>query len=69
MPQPKVTWWKEGALFDSSDEISRSGSVVNRMVYRALQRTDLGKKFSCQAVNTNRTMPVVKEVEVVLNCE
>lgn len=56
-------------MFDSSDEITRTGVIRNRMVYRALQRTDLGMRFTCQATNTNKTSPVSREVKVVLNCE
>ena len=66
-PLPKVTWWTGGVLYDSSDEVTRSGVIVNRMVYKDLQRQDLGKKFQCQAFNTNLTMPVSREVKVVLN--
>ena len=39
------------------------------MVYKDLQRQDLGKKFLCQAANTNLTIPVSREVKVLLNCE
>jgi hypothetical protein len=69
IPLPKVTWWTGGALYDSSDEVTRSGVIVNRMVYKDLQRQDLGKKFLCQAANTNLTIPVSREVKVLLNCK
>ncbi len=49
-PAPKVTWWRGGALFDSSHEVTRRGTVRNRMVYRGLSREDLGAKFVCQVV-------------------
>lgn len=74
-PAPKVTWWKGGVLFDSSDEVvhppsSRTGPLIrNRMIYRGLQREDLGLKFTCQASNTNLSVPVSREVKVILNCE
>lgn len=72
-PAPKVTWWKGGVLFDSSDEVvhppsSRTGPLIrNRMIYRGLQREDLGLKFTCQASNTNLSVPVSREVKVILN--
>jgi hypothetical protein len=69
IPLPKVTWWTGGALYDSSDEVTRSGVIVNRMVYKDLQRKDLAKKFLCQAANTNLTIPVSREVKIMLNCE
>ena len=70
VPLPKVTWWKGDQLFDSSDEIdSRRGLVSNRMVYRSLQREDLGTVFTCQAMNTNLTNPVLREVKVTLKRE
>ena len=70
MPPPKVTWWRNGVLFDSSDEVSRSsGVIVNQMVQRSLQREDLGSRFVCQATNTNLTGPVAREVKLVLNCK
>jgi hypothetical protein len=69
IPLPKVTWWTGGALYDSSDEVTRNGVIVNRMVYKDLQRQDLGKKFLCQAANTNLTIPVSREVKITLNCK
>ena len=62
-----MTWWHGGALFDSSDEVSRTGLIVNQMVYKSLTREDLFKVFVCQASNTNRTLPVSRKVKVVLN--
>ena len=38
-------------------------------VIHQTQRSDLGTKYQCQATNTNLTTPVVREAEVVLNCE
>lgn len=67
VPLPKVTWWQTGSLFDSSDEVTRTGMIINQLVYKNLQREDLGKKFVCQAANTNKTVPVSREVKVVLN--
>jgi hypothetical protein len=46
-----------------------AGVIVNRMVYKDLQRQDLGKKFLCQAANTNLTIPVSREVKIMLNCK
>ena len=66
-PLPKVTWWQSGTIWDTSDEVIRPKTIVNRMVYKNLQRTDLGKTFTCQAVNTNLTVPVSSEVKVILN--
>ena len=63
-----MTWLKDGALHNSNDYVNnRKGVVVNRMEYRGLQRSDLGLKFACQAINTNLTSPVTREVTVVLN--
>ncbi len=69
VPAPKVTWWKGEHLLDSSDEVTRRGSVVNRLVHRGLRREDLGAKFVCQASNTNMTLPAKREVKTLLNCE
>ena len=66
-PLPKVTWWQSGSLFDSSDEVTRTGVIINRMVYKGLTREDLGKTFTCQAANTNLTIPVAAEVKIILN--
>ena len=68
-PLPKVTWWQSGSLFDSSDEVTRTGVILNRMVYKGLQREDLGKTFTCQAANTNLTIPVSAEVKIIINCK
>ena len=69
VPPPKVTWWKAGVLFDSSDEVARPGLIVNRLRVRGLQRQDLGTRFACRAENTNRTAPVAREVKIMLNRE
>ena len=66
-PLPKVTWWQSGSLFDSSDEVTRMGVIINRMVYKGLSRQDLGKTFTCQAANTNLTVPVSAEVRIIIN--
>ena len=66
-PLPKVTWWQSGSLFDSSDEVTRTGVIINRMVYKGLKRQDLGKTFTCQAANTNLTIPVSSEVKLIIN--
>lgn len=66
-PLPKVTWWQEGSMFDSTDEVTRTGLVVNQMVHKSLTREDLFKIFVCQASNTNRTHPVSRKVKIVLN--
>lgn len=68
-PLPKVTWWQSGKMWDTSDEVTRARTILNRMVYKNLQRADLGKTFTCQAVNTNLTVPASSEVKVVLNCK
>jgi len=64
---PKVTWWLEGSMIDSSDFVARNGVIINQLVYKSLQREDLFKMFECQAANTNRTHPIGKKVKVVLN--
>ena len=66
-PLPKVTWWQGGSMFDSTDEVTRMGNIVNHMVYKSLTRDDLFKVFVCQASNTNKTLPVSKKVKVVIN--
>ena len=66
-PLPKVTWWLEGSMIDSSDIVTRNGIIINQLVYKNLQREDLFKMFDCQASNTNKTHPITRKVKVVLN--
>ena len=68
-PLPKVTWWLEGLMIDSSDFVTRNGVIINQLVYKSLQRDDLFKMFDCQASNTNRTHPVSRKVKIILNCK
>ena len=68
-PAPKVTWWIDGSLYDSTDEMTRLGRTLNHMVYPSLTREDLFKVFTCQASNTNRTLPASRKVKVILNCK
>ena len=65
-PLPKVTWWQSGSLYDSSDEVTRMGVIIKRKVYKGLRREDLGKTFTCQAANTNLTVPVSAEVKIIM---
>nr|XP_040567526.1 hemicentin-1-like [Lepeophtheirus salmonis] len=67
VPAPRVTWWKGGTIYDSSDETIRPGVYVNRMIYKDLSRQDLNTQYVCQASNTNRTLPVSRTIKVSLN--
>ena len=75
LPPPKVEWWRNGVLVDSTDEAEigrnniESGTMVNKLIQRKLQREDLGTKYACHASNTNLTGPFITEVKLVLNCK
>lgn len=69
IPSPIVTWWRESILVDETYSQTSQGYVRNELVLPKLHRNDLLMSYSCQAVNTNLTVPVSASVTIDINCE
>jgi hypothetical protein len=66
---PKVTWWRDHALIDSSDTSRASFKTENELVLKDLQRDDLHSILTCQATNNNISVPVSTSVKLDMNCK
>ncbi|OXA61210.1 Protein turtle [Folsomia candida] len=70
-PLPKVSWWRENALLDDTWEVSSehvtSTVVSNTLTISRLQRSDLNARLTCQAANSNISVPVSTTVTLDLS--
>ncbi|XP_067138004.1 neural cell adhesion molecule 2-like isoform X2 [Centruroides vittatus] len=66
-PPPSVTWWRGSTLLDDSYKPTVKGVVRNELTLKNLQRSFLMEVFSCQASNTNLTVPKTSSVILDLN--
>ncbi|KAG8181047.1 hypothetical protein JTE90_029399 [Oedothorax gibbosus] len=66
-PTPVLSWWKGSTLLDDSYTPLGRGLVKNELVLINLQREDLLATLSCQASNTNLTIPVSSSVTIDLS--
>jgi hypothetical protein len=68
-----VSWWRENALLDDSWEISSehviSTVVSNTLTIDKLLRSDLNARLTCQAANSNISIPVSTTVSLEMSCE
>ena len=68
-PLPKVTWWRDHALLDSSDSNQASFKTENELILKDLKRQDLHSILTCQASNNNISVPVSTSVKLDMNCK
>jgi hypothetical protein len=69
-PLPQLKWLKgRGDVIDSSFELLPDGTVRNDLRIPGLQRTDVNTAFTCQAFNSDITMPTYHVVRLDMNCE
>jgi len=72
-PVPRVSWWRENALLDDSWEVSSehviSTVVSNTLTIDRLQRSDLNARLTCQAANSNISIPVSTTVSLEMSCK
>ncbi|XP_042230051.1 nephrin-like [Homarus americanus] len=61
-PLPRITWWDGSNLLDLTSEIQEGGEVRSMLVVPTLTRGDLQRVFTCRAVNSNLTQPLVTSV-------
>jgi len=68
-----VSWWRENALLDDSCEVSSehviSTVVSNTLTLEKLQRSDLHARLTCQASNSNISIPLSTTVSLEMSCE
>lgn len=69
IPSPIVTWWRESILVDETYSQTTQGYVRNELVLPKLHRSDLLVTYTCQAVNTNLTVPVSSSITIDINCK
>ncbi|CAL4122353.1 unnamed protein product, partial [Meganyctiphanes norvegica] len=65
-PLPTITWWNEGLLVDSFSEVVTEEATYNTLTLHHMRHSDLYRKFTCQAVNSNLTMPKAETVTLDL---
>ena len=68
-PLPKVTWWRDHALLDSSDNHLQDFKTENELILKDLSREDLHSILTCQATNNNISVPVSTSVKLDMNCK
>ncbi len=57
-PEPRVSWWREGQLFDGEGDPSTYDDVLqNTLVISSLDRSFHDEEFECRAINNNVTEP------------
>ncbi|XP_022247280.1 synaptogenesis protein syg-2-like, partial [Limulus polyphemus] len=66
-PSPSVKWWREEALMDDSYTILKDRAVFNSLEIRAVDRTLSKATITCQAMNTNLTMPKSVTIKLDVN--
>ena len=72
-PTPKLSWWRENALLDDSWEVSSEQHVrtivSNTLTIEKLQRSDLNARLTCQASNSNISIPISRTVSLDMSCK
>lgn len=66
-PPPSLTWWKGSILLDDTYTHTARGYVRNQIIFRKLQREDLLSDLTCQARNTNLSVPKSTFVTLDIN--
>lgn len=68
-PQPQVRWLVNGVLVDDQYEHNTGDVIENRLLWPAVQRSDLNAIFTCQAVNTILVEPKENSYVLDLHCK
>ncbi|XP_077524923.1 protein turtle homolog B-like isoform X3 [Amblyomma americanum] len=66
-PLPAVTWWREMTLLDDRYFNTSEGTSRNELLIPKLERSDARTVLTCQASNTNLTLPVYASVTIDMN--
>ncbi|XP_042219761.1 protein turtle homolog A-like [Homarus americanus] len=63
-PRPQVAWWHEGSLLDDVSEVMTGQVTRNALSLPPLTRSDLNKTLTCQAANSDLTIPLSEAVTI-----
>ena len=67
-PTPEVTWWQDQRLIDRHSEYNnQQDGVRNVLKLERMGRPDLHTSISCQAANTQLSLPLTKALTVEVN--
>lgn len=67
-PAPEVTWWQDQRLIDRHSEFhNQQDGVRNVLKLERMGRPDLHTSISCQAANTQLSLPLTKALTVEVN--
>ncbi|KAM7345206.1 sidestep VIII [Cochliomyia hominivorax] len=66
-PQPRVSWFHENTVLDSSSQALSDRRVGNILSLGKLIRKNLHMQLTCQAANNNITMPITNTVVLDMN--
>ncbi|CAL4064614.1 unnamed protein product, partial [Meganyctiphanes norvegica] len=67
IPRPVVSWWNNGKLLDNVSEVNVGDTIINSLTLPQLSRHHLYQQFTCQAANTNLSVPIVSSVTLDLS--
>ena len=68
-PSPEVRWLINGLQVDDQTEHNSGDVIENRLLWPAVQRSDLNSIFTCQALNTKLVEPKETSFVLDMNCE
>lgn len=68
-PLPRLVWWRDGRVIDDSFVTTFDNTVRNDLWLPSLDRSDLDATLTCEASNSNLTMPVSTSVTIDLHSE
>lgn len=66
-PLPRLVWWRDGRVIDDSFVTTFDNTVRNDLWLPSLDRSDLDATLTCEASNSNLTMPVSTSVTIDLH--
>ncbi|XP_042870627.1 uncharacterized protein LOC122252301 isoform X2 [Penaeus japonicus] len=64
-PPPAVVWYEGDKVLDDNFEVDMNGATVeNELRLGSLTRSDLGRRLTCIAANTNKTQPATTTITI-----
>ncbi|XP_046627226.1 nephrin isoform X6 [Neodiprion virginianus] len=66
-PPPLVRWLINGIVRDQESEIRAGDVIENRLTLSSISRSDLGTRFTCQALNTKLVEPKTASLILEMN--
>ena len=68
-PSPEVSWWRDHQIVDDTSVRPSEFKVENVFTLERLERSDLDSILTCQAKNSNESLPVSTSVKLDMTCE